>query len=94
MNKQWTPIIHRDYNYSLRHVVSDEDRYQLSIAIWDRLIEVDDPTKGATPVPNRPGRFTVELMDYIIAFEVPVDANGKVLEDATEIRLLPIDTIK
>ena len=94
MNKQWTPVIHREYNNSLRRVVADSDRYQLGLAIWDQLIEVEDPTKGATPVPHRSGRFTVEIMGYIIVFEVPVDTEGKVLESATEIKLLPIEKVQ
>jgi len=90
MNKQWTPIIHRDYTRLLRSVVSDSDRYALGVAIWDRLIEADDPTQGATPVPNRPGRFMVTIMSYVISFEVAVDIGGNLLPDSTTIRLLPI----
>jgi len=55
---------------------------------------MEDPTLDATPIANRPGRFTIELMGYLITFEVPVDANNTVLEDATHITLLPVETIK
>lgn len=92
MAKQWSFAIHREYSSSLRRVVSDKDRYPLGVAIRDRLEMTDDPTEGARPVPNRPGRFTMELMGYIVPFEVPVDRDGNVLADATIIKLLPIET--
>ena len=90
MSRQWTPIIHREYNNSLRQVVADNDRYQLGVAIWDQLINVEAPTVDAAPVPHRPGRFTITIMGYVVSFEMPLDADGKVREDATEIKLLPI----
>ncbi|MCB0094253.1 MAG: hypothetical protein KDE46_00980 [Caldilineaceae bacterium] len=94
MDKQWLFIIHREYVNSLRRVVSDQDRYQLGVAIRDRLEKAEDPTLDATPVANRPGRFTIELMGYLITFEVPVDANNAVLKEADYIILLPIETAK
>jgi len=93
MAKQWTPIIHREYTNSLRQVVSDHDRYSLGSAIWDRVIATEDPTAGATPVPHRTGRFTLALLGYIITCEVAVDAAGKILADAREIKFLPITKI-
>lgn len=79
---------------SLRHEVSDSDRYKLGVAIRETLEKADDPTKDAVPVPNRTGRFTVDLMGYRVAFEVDVDTEGKVLKDATSILLLPVEVIE
>jgi len=93
MPKQWTLVIHRDYNHSLRHTVADSDRYLLSVAIWEKLVETDDPTVLATPVPDRPGRFIMTIMNYIVPFEVSVDKAGNVRPDAIAIRLLPIAKI-
>lgn len=91
MPKQWTPIIHREYNNSLRYIVSDHDRYAFGVAVWNRLIETDNPTQGAPPVPHRSGRFTIEVMGYIVPFEVAVDAEGNLQPESSEIKLLPVD---
>lgn len=91
MAKIWSFTIHQEYTRSLRHVVSDSHRYALGVAIRDRLEKAEDPTKDAIPVEHRPGRFTFELMGYLMTFEVPVDAEGQVLESARSIKLLPIE---
>lgn len=72
-------------------MVSDADRYELGLAIREALEKAEDPTKDATPVPNRSGRFTLELMGYRVPFEVPIDADGEVLEEARTIKLLPVE---
>lgn len=93
-SKVWTFIIHPEYIHSLRHVVDDSDRYELSVAIREALEEVEDPTENATAVPNRLGWFTFELMGYRIFFEIELDAEGRVREEATDIILLPITKIE
>ena len=88
--KQWTLVTHEAYFHSLRQVVSDQDRYALVTAIWQTLQKTNNPIEKAKPVPGRAGRFTIELEGYLVPFEVAVDANGHLVEDATKIRLLPI----
>lgn len=91
MAKVWSFSIHQEYTRSLRNIVSDSHRYELGVAIRDKLEKADDPTEGARPVEHRPGRFTIELMGYLITFEVAVDAEGQLLESTRSIKLLPIE---
>lgn len=90
-DKVWSFHIHQEYTRSLRHIVSDSDRYGLGVAIRERFEKADDPTKDARPVPNRPGRFSIELTGYVITFEVAVDSEGRLLESTRTIKLLPIN---
>jgi len=74
MAKTWTMVAHVDYFRTLRTRITDSnERYQVVVAIWDQLQETDDPTKGASPVANKPGRYELKLGNYTLLFDLPAD---------------------
>ena len=91
MAKQWLFSTQPEYVKSLRHVVSDSDRYPLGVAIREALKKAEDPTTGTKANPTRPDRFTLVILNYIVTFEVPLNTEGKIPGNATTIKLLPIE---
>ena len=85
--QQWTLVTHDDFFRSL-HTLRQrgEDIYRLSNAIWGALAEAEDPTKGATPIPEKSGSYEKEFMGCLLTFEV--------LEKERKIRLLLLETIE
>jgi hypothetical protein len=74
MAKTWTMVAHIDYFRTLRTRINDSDeRYKVVVTIWDQLQETDDPTAGATPVANKPGRYDLNVMGYTLIFDLPAD---------------------
>ncbi|MEM7533896.1 MAG: hypothetical protein AAF639_17050 [Chloroflexota bacterium] len=46
-------------------------RYRFVTAVWDRLQEADDPTEGAKPVTDKPGRYELAMLGYTLIFDLP-----------------------
>jgi hypothetical protein len=74
MAKTWTMVAHPDYFRTLRTRIVDSDhRYKVVVAIWEQLQERDEPTEGATPVVNKPGRYELQVIGYTLIFDLPED---------------------
>ena len=74
MSKTWTMVAHPDYFRTLRTQITDANiRYRFVTTVWERLQETDDPTEGAKPVKDKPGRYTLALLGYTLIFHLPED---------------------
>ncbi|MEM7531562.1 MAG: hypothetical protein AAF639_05275 [Chloroflexota bacterium] len=54
-----------------RAVIPNPDRrYVVHQAIHDAFAEMENPIMQATSIPLRPNRFTLEVLGYLIPFEI------------------------
>ena len=79
MPKRWTLVAHPNFFRSL-HAIPRGDVYGLSNAIWATLEETDDPTAGATALPEIPNLYEMSIYGYLVTYEV--------MEERGEIKLL------
>lgn len=80
--REWTFGVHPEYFSSIRHIVSNNDRYDLAMAIRDCLEIAEDPRDGAELAQVTPEEiYSIKILDYIVSFQVKQDEN--------RIRLMP-----
>ena len=71
MSKQWTFHIHDEYMKTFREAIPNPNRrYIVHQAIHDAFAEMENSITQAISVPLRPNRFTLEVLGYLIPFEI------------------------